>query len=444
MEKRGSDLKKKVLIITYYWPPAGGGGVMRWLKMSQYLYADTDWEPIVYTAKNAGYLIEDESLIKEVPNEIRIICEPIVEPNNFLSILGLGKFKKSIASGGVATGKSKSSLKERIILWIRSNIFIPDARFLWINPSVRRLTKLLKEEKIDAIISTGPPHSMHLIAMKLRKKFNIPWVADYRDPWTFIDFFEDLDLNTSSYNKHLKLEREVLKFADKLVTVSPSWAEEFKKRFNANFEIIYNGYDPADFQLNNDIQLDKHFSITHIGSLNKDRNTALFWEVLAVLSKELPTFKEKLKIRLIGTVTPDLKSLIESLGLENQISIESYKPHKEVVELIMKSQLLLLLINNTSNVGGIIPGKLYEYLGAQRPIICIGNPNSDSAHIIQSSNAGKVCHFEDVSCMKKVLVDYFNNYQMNQIKSSTIDVEKYSRQGEAKEYADLLNGLIKK
>lgn len=418
---------------------------MRWLKLASYLYKDTDWEPLIYTPENAGYLIRDNSLEKEVPEGMEILKLPIVEPNNFLSLLGFSKFKSKVAAGGVGK-KKNNTIIERLLIWIRSNLFIPDPRVLWVRPSVRFLSKELKKRKIEAIITTGPPHSMHLIGMELKKRTALPWIADFRDPWTFIDFFEDLNLSKPANKKHFRLEREVLKNADKLVTVSPSCAEEFERRNpEVKFEVIYNGFDPKEFDPLPVEKLDKDFTLVHIGSLNKDRNAEIFWEAVAELCKEDSDFKKSIKIRLIGSITPEVSLKIDELLLTEQISIEKYLPHTSIIELIQKAQLLLLLINNTSTVNGILPGKFYEYLAADRPILCIGSSSADIAKLMKETNAGKIVDFERKDEMKRILLAYFEEYKANgYILSTTVGIENFSRRSEAAQFASLLDEMMRK
>lgn len=440
---------KKVLIISYYWPPAGGGGVMRWLKMSQYLFSDSDWEPILFTAENAGYLVKDESLVHQLPKGLKIIKHPIVEPNNFLSKLGLNKFKKNVAAGGIGSKNKSASIIEKTMVWIRSNLFVPDARFLWIKPATKRIIKEIKSLDIDAIITTGPPHSMHLIGLNIKKKTGLPWIADFRDPWTFIDYFEDLNLSQSARKKHFRQEKSVIENADALVTVSQSWADDFEKLYGKKFKLITNGFDPADFKLSDDIQLDEKFTITHIGSLNKDRNSPVIWQALAELCQENADFKEQLEVQLIGNITSELEEDLTDLKLIDHVKIVSHISHKKVIEIIQKSNLLLLLINNTSNKSGIIPGKLYEYLAAKRPIISIGDQEGDSAKIINATKAGKMIGFAEKEVLKETLLDYFHlspsiDSAQNDFKQfSSENIEKYSRKNLAMDYAQLLDSIVK-
>lgn len=433
--------RKKVLIISYYWPPAGGGGVMRWLKMSRYLSLNNNWEPIIYTPKNAGYIVIDESAVSEVPKNIKVIQKPILEPNNFLETLGLNKLKKNVSAGGVGKKKGKMSISEKLMLWIRSNIFIPDPRFLWIRPSVKFLKEVIKKEKIDAIITTGPPHSMHVIGLKLKKELGIPWIADFRDPWTFIDFFDDLNLSKRSLERHINLEKSVLKNADHLVTVSPYIANEFKKRFNADFDVIYNGFDPVDFE-GEAPKLDEKFTICHIGSLNKDRNAEVLWEAISEITNENKEFKRELEVQLIGSVTPELMDSLERLALKDIVSINEHMSHKKVINRIRKSQLLLLLINNTPIAKGILPGKFYEYLAAKRPILCIGAPDSDVAKIINECNAGQVVDFKDKNKMKETLLSSYLEFKgSGKVSCNTNNIEAFSRNGEALQFANILSSI---
>jgi hypothetical protein len=221
---------KKVLIITYYWPPSGGAGVQRWLKFVKYL-REFGWEPIVYTPENPEAPATDTSLLKDIPANITVIKQPIWEPYNLYKGF-IGQKKEEKINAGFLSEKKKPGLAEKIAVWIRGNWFIPDARRFWIKPSVKFLSEHLRGNPVDVIVSTGPPHSMHLIALKLKKKLNIPWLADFRDPWTTIDFYDKLMLTKSSDKKHKGLELEVLKNADKVVTVSWNWSKDFKKILN--------------------------------------------------------------------------------------------------------------------------------------------------------------------------------------------------------------------
>ena len=236
---------KRVLIITYYWPPSGGSGVQRWLKMSKYL-PEYGWQPVIYTTEDAEYPIVDPSLEKDVTPEAEVIRRPIVEPYSFYKkFLGVKK-EETVKMGFIEEKEKKHGWKENLSLWIRGNLFIPDARCWWVKPSVRYLKEYLKEHPVDAIISTGPPHSMHLIAMKLKEALGLPWIADFRDPWTEIDYYDELHLTKRSDRKHHCLEHEVLTKADNVVTVGPDGARRLEKLGAKDVATIYNGFDRDD------------------------------------------------------------------------------------------------------------------------------------------------------------------------------------------------------
>lgn len=410
---------------------------MRWLKMSRYLAEDTDWTPIIFKPKGANYLIKDQSLVEQVSDIETIEC-PIWEPNNILLKLGFTSVLKQVASGGIGSGDQQQSLLKKFMIWVRSNIFIPDARAFWIKPSSKFLKDYIIDNKIEVIISTGPPHSVHLIANRLKKSLNVKWIADYRDPWTFIDFFEDLKLTKSSLKKHHDLESEVMKNADKVVTVSKSWAKELKALYNRPIELIHNGFDPKDFKGLKSIPSDE-FTITHIGSLNKDRNPTALWAALEEIKANNLELFNSMRIRIIGTISTEVVESVESHGLSNIVSIEKYIPHAEVLKALKSSDISLLLINDTSNKGGIIPGKLYEYLAIGNPIVAIGNKDGDSASIIKDCRAGKVFSYDESLDLKNYLLKILQNKSEFKKMVSFENVEQYSRRELALKYSALLD-----
>ena len=347
---------KRVLILTYYWPPAGGAGVQRWLKFSKYL-PENGWEPVIYTSIDAEYPAIDLSLEKDVdPKRIVLRTKPW-EPYGFYK-KALGKKKNESVSAGFISEVKKPGMLQRLAVWIRGNYFIPDARKFWIKPSVKYLSKWLSENKVDAMISTGPPHSMHLIALGLKKKFNIPWIADFRDPWTNIDFYDQLMLSSSADAKHKRLEKEVLMCADKTVTVSKSWANDFKKLCGKDISVITNGYDEEDFKLQVPA-VKNEFAFHHIGALNKDRNPHAFWKALGKAVREVPEMKSALKIRLVGKTDFSVFESVRENGLDAFVEKVEYIPHSEIISFVCSSPILLLPFNDTPNVMGIIPGKLF-------------------------------------------------------------------------------------
>lgn len=431
---------KKVLIITYHWPPMGGGGVQRWLKMSKYL-RDYGWEPIIFTVTDAEISLPDESLLEEIPTAVETIRVPIWEPFALYKKFTGKKSDEKVQPGLLSEGEGKQWLNN-IALWIRGNVFIPDAKRFWIKPARKALIQYLKENQVDAIVSTGPPHTTHMIALGAKQKTGIPWLADFRDPWTFIDYYDKLKLSPYADKKHHALERKVLNHADKTITVTWSWADEFNKRnFKREVEVITNGYDPADFETEHKPTLDSYFSITHIGSMNADRNPKAFWPVLKQLKESDPRFSEKLKIKLIGPVDRSIFQAIEKHDLSENLEHIKNLPHQEVIPHLQRSAMLLLPLNDTPNISGVVPGKLFEYMGAERPILCIGKTDGDAARILLEANAAEVIDFKDGAKMKTVLESAFDKFQDGLLEVKNSNYRKYGRDKLAGQICNVLNEI---
>ena len=429
---------KRVLIISYYWPPSGGSGVQRWLKMSKYL-PEYGWQPVIYTTKDAEYPITDPTLEKDVAPEAKVIRRPIVEPYNFYKkFLGLKKQEKIKA--GFASESKKSGWKERLSVWIRGNFFIPDARCWWVKPSVRYLKHYLKEHPVDAIISTGPPHSMHLIALKLKKQFDVPWIADFRDPWTEIDFYDELHLTRWADRKQHKLEWQVLTQADEVVTVSWNWAKGLERLGNRDVQVIQNGYDWVFNPTEEKLTLSEAFTLTHLGVIGPARNAPTLWQALRELKEEIEGFSKSLKIRLVGQVDQSVVQNLDTCGLTENTELITHVPHDEVKRIQDTTQILLLLVNNAPNAKGILTGKLYEYLASGRPILAIGPEDGDAARLLKETQAGFIVDFEDKDKMKKVIRALYQKYLEGGLPpNETKEIERYSRKALAGEYAALLN-----
>ena len=425
---------KKVLIITYYWPPSGGGGVMRWLKMSKYL-PGLGWKPVIFTPENPDASVVDESLTAEIHPETEILKTPIWEPYEVFRKL-TGKKKGEKFKAGYISEASSGNWKSKLSVFIRGNFLIPDPRKFWIKPSVKFLTNYLKENPVDLIISTGPPHSMHLIALGLKEKFAIPWIADFRDPWTDIDFYNKLRLTKWGDKKHRKLELKVLQKADHVVTVSPNCAKDLSKIPGKKIEIIHNGFDPEDFERIS-FSPDSSFSISHFGAFNRDRNPKVLWKVLGKLAEENKTFKEKLRIRLIGQTDDSIVQDIEKNGLKENLVQTEHLPHKKGLEELAKSQVLLLAINNAPNARGILPGKMYEYMALKRPILAIGPTDADFVNILNETKTGIAFDFNDAVGIRKTLENYFKLFNEEKLQVESSAFEKFSRKNLAKKFIDL-------
>jgi glycosyltransferase involved in cell wall biosynthesis len=426
---------KKVLIISYYWPPSGGGGVMRWLKMSKFL-PELGWQPIIYTPENPDPSVIDESLLQEIHPETIEIKTPIWEPYDLYRKL-TGKKSGAKFKAGYISEASEGSWKSKLSVFIRGNFLIPDPRIFWVSPSIGFLTKYLKENHVDLIVSTGPPHSMHLIALKLRKIFDIPWIADFRDPWTDIDFYHKLKLTWLADRKHRQLEKKVLSKADHVVTVSPGCAEGLEKIAHRKIEVITNGYDPSDYEFEKP-DLDKTFTIAHFGAFNKDRNPASLWLAMKELTAENPDFKNLLRIKLFGQTDVSIINDIEKNNLTGNLVLIEHLPHRKGLVELSKSQVLLLPLNNAPNVKGILTGKMFEYIALQRPILALGPTDADFAKILNETNSGVSLNFDDIQGIKKVLQNYFRLFKENKLGVESNSFEKYSRKNLASQFVKLI------
>ena len=425
---------KKVLIITYYWPPAGGPGVQRWLKFAKYL-PEFGIQPIVYVPENPTYPIIDTQLLEELPENTIVLKQKIFEPYQFAAFFSGNKTKK--ISSGIIPNKKKQSFLDRFLLWIRGNLFVPDARFLWVNPSVKYLEKYIADHNIDTIITSGPPHSLHLIGLKLTNKLNLTWLADFRDPWTTIGYHKELKLSKFAAKKHKELELKVLNNANTIIVTSPSTKIEFQQITKRPVEVITNGFDDE----NTDVQtLDSRFSLAHIGSFLSERNPLILWESLSEILNEIPDFKNYFELKLIGTISQEIFETIDSFGLAGYVNNIGYVTHSEAIKQQKKSQILLLIEINSENTKSIIPGKLFEYMISERPIIAIGPEGSDFATIIKKTNTGIFVNYNQKQQLKNEIVKYYFLYLDGILKSDPINLQDYSR----KRLTEKLSKLILK
>lgn len=434
---------KKVLILTYYWPPSGGAGVQRWLKFVKYM-REFGFEPVVYTAENGEIPVIDESLQKDVPQGTIVLKTPIWEPYGFYKKF-IGRKKDDKINASFLSENKKTGISEKISVWIRGNFFIPDARKYWIKPSITYLSDYIQKNKIDLVISSGPPHSMHLIALGLKKKFtNLKWISDFRDPWTNIDFYEKLMLTSLADKKHHKQELSVLQNANVVLSIGQSMSDELLEIYKKaggkelnKFKVITNGFDTEDLQTGT-IQKDKKFSIAHIGTLVKDRNPQGLWKVLKKIVSENADFRSQLEIKLVGKIDIYVKEQIEEFSLTQFVNKIEYLPHNKVIEEQQRSKLLLLLVNNTKNAKGILTGKFFEYMSAKAPILAIGPVDGDLAKIINETNTGLISDFNDEVSLEKNILAYFNGKSSE---ANEAKVNKYSRKELTKELCALLHKL---
>ncbi len=424
---------KRVLIITYYWPPAGGPGVQRWLYFVKY-FQEFGITPVVYIPENAHYPLRDESFVTEVPQDIEILSQPVKEPYKFARVFSKKK-TKNLSSGIIA--KKNLSVVEKLLLYIRGNFFIPDARIGWVNPSVLFLKKYLSENTIDAVVTSGPPHSLHLIGLQLKNELKLKWLADFRDPWTTIHYHNSLRLTATSKKRHKQLESEVLQTADRITVTSPTTKKEFQAITSKPITVVTNGFERKESIT---ATLDSKFSIAHIGSLLSERNPVVLWEILSELVSNIEGFREDFELVLAGVVGEEILESISGYGLSKNIRNVGYVSHKEALQLQHNAQLLLLLEIDSPETRAIIPGKLFEYIRAERPIIALGPVGSDIEQILKETG-GQYYTSAGKKRLKNSLVKYYNAYKKEGIASVSVASSKYTRRNLTQEMAHILKQL---
>ncbi|WP_267740114.1 glycosyltransferase family 4 protein [Myroides injenensis] len=426
-------MKEKVLIITYYWPPAGGPGVQRWLKFVKYL-PGFDIEPIVYIPENPTYPLIDHNIIDEVSQDIVILKNKIKEPYRFANVLS-SKKTSSMSAGMIPNSRNQSKL-EKLLLWVRGNMFIPDARVGWVAPSVEFISTYLKANPdITKVITTGPPHSMHLIGLELKKSLSIKWIADFRDPWTTIGYHKELKLSKRAAEAHLNLEKEVLTHADHIIVTSKSTKEEFATKTNQPISVVTNGYDTTNV---GPVKLDEKFTLSHIGSFLSNRNPRVLWKAISELRKDNKEFKEAFELKLVGKISKDILDTIKEFKLESCTTNMGYVTHHESLIQMRTSQVLLLVEIDSDDTKAIIPGKLFEYMAAERPILAIGPEDSDFFEIIKQTNTGRIALYSEKDKIREILLAYFEQYKSKELKVHGMGLQYFSRKRLTEKLADII------
>jgi len=431
-------MTKRVLIITYYWPPSGGSGVQRWLKFVKYL-SQKGWEPSVFTPENPHFAIQDASLLKDVPPSVEVIRFPIWEPYRiFNRLTSIFSGKKVEQVDFVAT--EKRSWFQNFGMWVRGNFFIPDARKFWIKPSVEYLVDFVQRNKIDKIITTGPPHSIHLIGRNLkRKNAALKWVADFRDPWSEWDLLDTLHLSAWARQRHKKMEGTVLQEADLVLTVTPYYVKQLVQLGGKNVHLITNGFDEDDFK-SVEHQRTGKFTIRHIGGVDELRDPRPAMLAIKQLCIEQADFNQSVCVEFVGSVNAAFKKFVaEDTVLATRVTFVSQLAHSELLKLYGSTDVLLLVLAHAALASGNIPGKLFEYLASGNDVIGVGVTEGDSATILRQAGAGVVYDPADGQGLRQGFLNCFANWKAG-IKPNAKALSKYSR----RELTDTLISLLEK
>lgn len=433
---------KRVLVITYYWPPTGGSGVQRWVKFARYLPSE-GWQPVIYTPENPEQLAVDHSLEAEIPEDTEVIKTHITEPYElYKKFLKRSGHSKEAVEVNPVNAQNKS-FAQKVAMWVRGNLFRPDPRCLWIIPSVRFLKKYLKEHPVDLIVSTGPPQSMHLICRKLARETGLPWIADFRDPWTKIFYFKHLSMTKATERWHRRMEKKVLGDATAIVAVSPLVQQEFQAMTQTPVELITNGYDECDFPDGMDKDAlggpEKDFVIAHTGLFAADGNPTVLWEVLAEKCGNDPDFRKLLKIKLIGKTDRQITASIESAGLGENLADMGYQPHSVAVEEQRKASLLILPLRKEPEYKAVLPGKLFEYLASWRPVLGIGQPDGAMSMILKKTKTGVVIDWNDKASMARFIDLCWTNHLKGELTVEDADISGFTRRNLTRRMAELFN-----
>ena len=435
---------KRVLIISYYWPPTGGSGVQRWVKFAKYL-PEEGWQPVIYTPENPEQLAKDTSLEAEVPEETEVIKTHIIEPYElYKKVLRKSGHSKEAVEVNPVNAQHKSLL-QKAAMWVRGNLFRPDPRCLWIRPSVRFLKKYLAEHPVDLIVSTGPPQSMHLIGLRLARETGLPWIADFRDPWTRIFYFKHLQMTKATERWHEKMEKKVLDEASAVVAVSPLVQQEFQAMTDTPVELITNGFDECDFEGSECTEAyggpEKNFTITHTGLFAADGNPTVLWDVLSEKCAKDEQFRKLLKIKLIGKNDEQIIKALEDRGLKDMLEDMGYQPHSAAVQEQRTASVLILPLRKEPEYKAVLPGKLFEYLASFRPVLGIGQTDGAMAMILNETKTGKVIDWEDKEGISEYIEKCWERHLEGRLTTEGADLSHFTRRSITRRMVELFERL---
>jgi glycosyltransferase involved in cell wall biosynthesis len=433
---------KKVLIISYYWPPAGGPGSQRAVKFAKYL-PEFDWEPVVLTVRKGEFAYLDPSLESDISGRVTVHQTPSIEPFLFYKKMAGLKSDESIPIAQLM--QKKTGFKNRIFNWIRANLFVPDARIGWI-PFARRAAKqIIRDHQINLIFITSPPHSSQMIGKYLHQKFKIPWVADFRDPWTDIQYYKMANRNYFARKLDSHFEKSVIESANHITSVSWGLIQGFAEKINNDpekFTVLTNGYDPADFP-NQPVNGNKTFQILHTGNMNVTQNPAALWKGLALWLNKQPDYRSSVRVKFIGRIHPEILENIRKNRFEDITEIESYKPHVQIIREIERSAILLSVVPDVPDNTGIVLSKNFEYIGSGRPILIFGPSESDIGKIVRKFSNSLICPYQDVDKCKNFIEGIFVDWQNNRLQILPVEQrENFSRRVIAGKLADIFNGCL--
>jgi glycosyltransferase involved in cell wall biosynthesis len=435
---------KKALIITYYWPPAGGGGVQRVAKFCKYL-REFDWEPVVLTVENGNFPARDDSLLTEVADIENVYRAPSLEPHvvyNSLSRLLKRVPKGTTQSKSRAADSGPGRLKQLGEL-VRLNLFVPDSRIGWRRNARRKGLDIIAREQPDLIFSSSPPYTPHLIASDLKKATGLPWVVDFRDPW-----LENHAYNTAprlgfirKWNR--KLETSVLQQADHIVAANPGIRNFAMMKLGEDeqgkFQVITNGYDVEDVRPA--IRPLPRFTVSYYGTVYPQGFPMELFEGMRELIDADPAFADDFHFRIIGSISPNVRTSVEQILPAANVTVSDYIPHSEMIDQLYEAQGLVVVLNDFVNNHVYAPGKIYEYLPSGNPILGIGPTNGDAAALLAQTQAGVMLDYGDKDGVKQFLLDQYANWKSGALSKGPISYPAFERRALTQELAKVFNRL---
>ena len=436
---------KQFLFVTYYYPPAGGPSVQRIIRIIEYM-AKNDWQCVVLTVKDGDYTTVDPHLEQHVPAETKVIRTSFFEPYQLYRRF-TGKKQDEKIPLAVLSAHSQSTWKERLANVIRANIFIPDGRIGWYRTGVKAgLTAIKNNPDIQLVFSSGPPHTVHLIAMKIARITKLPFIADFRDPWVNIDYYSDFKRNPITVAFDRYLEGKVLSRADAITVVGPGCRDQILEGHQENLRkkthIVYNGFDPDAYPKNRPAPPRDRFILTYIGNLPFNRFTPSFYQAISELKNEQKISPDKFQLHFYGRIDNNVRHEIEKFHIEEYLNFHNFVPHSEAIRATLESHLLLLIINDTKTKKGIVPGKMFEYLASERFVLAIGPLDGDAAKIYYETGCGKFFEYNDVPGIKNFLIQYFENWKQGNWQPIRSDkIHPFKRSEQFKKLLSLFNSF---
>lgn len=417
---------RTLLVITYYWPPASGPGVQRILKFVKYL-TELGWKIYVITPREGSFPYIDKEMVLEIPEEVVVIKTKTLEPFRIYNFLK-SKKGKSVPTG-IITDNRKGSWIDRLSLWIRANLFIPDARVGWNRYALKAAKRLIKQQSITRIMTTSPPHSTQLVGLRLKKDLGVKWLADFRDPWVNIFLNQLLPRTASAKVKDQALETSVVEMADQLVVISEGMKAEFEAR-NDQISVIPNGFDHHDIKKLPDRFATDYFRLGYTGSFKGNQNVIALWRVLAECISDHPEFAEKFQLTLTGRVAEDALTSIRNWIPEKNIDLRGFVSHSEAVDIMARTNLLLFIIPRAEHNNLIVTGKIFEYLATRNPILPIGPVDGDAAKLLESCERELMVDYEDADLIRGQILEQYDRWKGKGISQRTTNdlYLQYSRE----------------